>query len=53
MAKKGIEIRMGESRYYLGEDNIIHAIEVGEVNDQKAMAIKEAYFKDILKNVDR
>ena len=45
MKEKDREIRVGESRYYLGEDNIIHVIEVGEIDDQKAMAIKKAYLK--------
>lgn len=43
MKEKNREIRIGESRYYLGEDNIIHAVEVGVMDDKKAMAIKEAY----------
>jgi hypothetical protein len=51
MEEKDSEIRIGESRYYLGENNIVHAIEVGVMDDQKAMAIKEAYLKvlDIVK----
>jgi hypothetical protein len=51
MTEKDSEIRIGESRYYLGEDNIIHAIEVGVMDDRKAMAIKEAYLQvlDIIK----
>ena len=45
MEGKDSGIRIGESSYYLGEDNIIHAIEVGVMDDQKAIAIKEAYLK--------
>ena len=51
MKEKDGEIRIDESRYYLGEDNIVHAIEVKVMDDQKAIAIKEVYLKflDIFK----
>ncbi|MGD2089130.1 MAG: STAS/SEC14 domain-containing protein [Candidatus Aminicenantes bacterium] len=45
MKEKDGEIRIGESRYYLGEDNIVYVTEVGEIDDQKAMAIKDAFLK--------
>lgn len=45
MKEKDREIRIGESSYCLGEYNIIHAIEVGVMDEQKATAIKEAYLK--------
>jgi hypothetical protein len=43
MKEKDGEIRIGESRYYFGEDNIIYVTEVGEIDDQKVMAIKEVF----------
>ena len=45
MEEKDGEIRIGESRYYLEENNIMHAVEVGVIDDQKALAIKETYLK--------
>ena len=39
------EIWVGESRLYLGEDNILYINIVGEVDEKTAIAIKEADLK--------
>ena len=39
------EIWVGETKIYLGEDNILNVIEVGESDEKKAIAVKEADVK--------
>lgn len=43
------EIRVGESRLYLDEDNILNVTIVGDVDLNKAKALREAGFK--LRNI--
>jgi len=45
MADKDREIRMGESRMYLGEDNIVFRIVVGVVDEKMATAFNKASIK--------
>jgi len=45
MEEKDREIWVGENRIYLGEDNIIHFINVGEHDEKIAIACKEAILK--------
>jgi len=45
MDEKDREIRIGENRLYLGEDNIVYVANVGEVDEKMAIAIKEAVLK--------
>lgn len=53
MAEKEVEVRevsereiwVGENRVYLGEDNILYSIAVGESDEKRAIAMKEAIFK--------
>ena len=45
MDEKDREIWVGKNRLYLGEDNIIHVANVGEVDEKMAIAIKEAVLK--------
>jgi hypothetical protein len=45
MDEKDREIWVGKNRLYLGEDNIIHVTNVGEVDEKMAIAIKEAVLK--------
>jgi hypothetical protein len=44
---KGIdrEIPIGKNRLFLGQDNLLYIIRVGEASEQAAMANKEAVFK--------
>ena len=42
MEEKDREIWVGESRYYLGEDNILYETVVGEQDEKTALASKEA-----------
>ena len=44
MDKEEREIWLGKSRFYLGEDNIIYAIPVGDIDETLAIAIKENIF---------
>ncbi len=39
------EIWVGESRVYLGEDNMLYCTTVGESDEKKAIAMKESIFK--------
>ena len=41
MAEKDREIWIGESRFYLGKDNILYGTVVGEQSEELAIAIKE------------
>jgi len=45
MKNKEREIWVGKNRLYLGEDNILHVIVVGEIDEKIATAIKEADMK--------
>ncbi len=45
MDEKDREIWVGKNRLYLGEDNIIHVANVGEIDEKMAIAIKEAVLK--------
>jgi len=38
------EVWVGENRLYLGEDNILHVTIVGDIDDEKAIAVREANF---------
>jgi len=42
MENKDREIRVGENRLYLGEDNILYITNIGEIDEKTAIAIKEA-----------
>ncbi len=39
------EIWIGESRVYLGDDNIVYFTLVGEFDEKRALALKEAFLK--------
>ena len=39
------EIWVGESRFFLGEDNILDITNVGEIDEKTAIAMKEALLK--------
>ncbi len=39
------EIMVGENRIYLGEDNVLDIINVGEIDEKTAIAMKEAIQK--------
>jgi hypothetical protein len=39
MIEYGKEIRLGEHRVYVSEDNIIHVTSIGEIDDESANAI--------------
>ncbi len=43
--EKEREIRVGENRLYLGEDNILHVINIGEIDEKTAITIEEAVLK--------
>ena len=45
MREEDREIWVGESRFYLGEDNILYVTVVGEVDEKIALATKEADLK--------
>ena len=45
MTEKEREIWIGETRYYLGEDNIIYVTVVGEVDEKTATSLIEAGLK--------
>ena len=45
MENKDREIRVGENRLYLGEDNVLYVTVFGEIDEKIAIAIKEADFK--------
>jgi len=45
MEEKEREIWVGESRFYLGEDNIIYITEIGEHGKKQAIAKKEVILK--------
>jgi len=45
LAEKDREIWVGGNRIYLGEDNILDIINVGEIDEKTAIAIKEAIQK--------
>ena len=45
MEEKDREIWVGESRTYLGEDNILYTTVVGEVDENAAIAIREGHLK--------
>lgn len=45
MREEEREILIGESRFYLGEDNILYETIVGEVDNEIATAMKEASIK--------
>jgi len=45
MENKNREIKIGENRLYLGEDNILYVTNVGEVDEKMAIAIKEVVLK--------
>ena len=42
MENKDREIRVGENRLYLGENNILYITNIGEIDEKTAIAIKEA-----------
>ena len=42
MENKDREIRVGENRLYLGEDNVLYVTVFGEIDEKIAIAIKEA-----------
>lgn len=45
MKEEDREIRVGESRFYLGEDNIIYSTIVGDIDAEMAIAFDEATLK--------
>ncbi len=45
MEEKEREIWIGESRFYLDEDNIIYAAPIGDIDEKMAIAIKENILK--------
>ena len=45
MEEKDREIWVGENHSYLGEDNIVYTTIVGEVDENMAIAIREAHLK--------
>ena len=45
MGEKDREIRVGENRLYLGEDNVIYCTIVGEVDEKTAIMGKESSIK--------
>ena len=45
MKDKDREVWVGESRFYLGEDNLLHIISVGEIDDERVVEYKEAILK--------
>jgi hypothetical protein len=45
MENKDREIRVGENRIYLGEDNVLYVTVFGEIDEKIAIAIKEADLK--------
>jgi len=45
MKEEDRELLVGESRFYLGEDNILYETIVGEFDEKKAIEAKEAVFK--------
>ncbi len=45
MEEKDREIWVGESRTYLGEDNVLYTTVVGEVDENAAIAIREGHLK--------
>jgi hypothetical protein len=45
MENKDREIRVGENRLYLGEDNVLYVTVFGEIDEKIAIAIKEADLK--------
>ena len=45
MKEEDREILVGESRFYLGEDNIIYETIVADVDEQKALEAREAVYK--------
>ena len=45
MENKDREIRVGENRLYLGEDNVLYVTIFGEIDEKIAIAIKEADLK--------
>jgi hypothetical protein len=45
MENKDREIRVGENRLYLGEDNVLYITVFGEIDEKIAIAIKEADLK--------
>lgn len=45
MKEEDGEIRVGESRFYLGEDNIIYETIVGDFDEQNALGAREAIYK--------
>jgi hypothetical protein len=45
MENKDREIRVGENKLYLGEDNVLYVTVVGEIDEKIAIAIKEADLK--------
>ena len=51
--EKGKEIRLGESKYCLSDDNIIQVSEVGKVDNNKAIIIKELAHKFIRMSTEK
>ena len=45
MEEEDREIWVGENHTYLGEDNILYTLVVGEVDENMAIAIREAHLK--------
>ena len=45
MKEEDREIWVGENRYYLGEDNILHITNVGPLDTEQAAAVREALTK--------
>ena len=43
--EKDREIWVGENRFYLGEDNVIHVTAVGEADEKMPIGLKEAFDK--------
>ncbi|TET61679.1 hypothetical protein E3J48_05395 [Candidatus Aerophobetes bacterium] len=45
MEEKDREVQVGENRFYLGEDNIVYFTLVGEHDEKRAIACKDAFLK--------
>jgi len=45
MEIKDRKIRVGENRLYLGEDNILYITNIGEIDEETAIAIRDAVLK--------
>lgn len=45
MVEKNQEIKIGENRLYLDENDILHVTLIGEVDEKTAIKLNEAHFK--------